>query len=139
MPAVSLQLSRTIAYCKVKHPSRKAYLNTISFVLYYNLALFTCFQHYVIDQYNVNLPPMQNSLSSCHYRYDLSLENFQSSSQSKKLQLYSQPDKLRGPKRCLSDIGVNFRPIFPIWCPPWGSLFQLWLYRSSKICSRKAD
>ena len=37
---------------------------------------------------------------------------------------YIGPDKHRRPDRHLTDIGVNFSPTPPIWCPPWGPLSE---------------
>ena len=36
-------------------------------------------------------------------------------------------DNLRGTIRCLTDLGINSRPISPIWCPPCGSCELAWL------------
>ena len=51
--------------------------------------------------------------------------------------LVISPDKPGGPKRYITNIGVN--PIPPIWCPPWAPLSQLCLHVIDKTSSRKAD
>ena len=53
--------------------------------------------------------------------------------------LLISPDKPGGPKRCVTNIGVNIRPMSPVWCPPWAPLSQLCLHMVGKTSSRKAD
>ena len=38
--------------------------------------------------------------------------------------LVISPDKPGWSKRCVTNTGVNIRPIPPIWCPSWAPLSQ---------------
>ena len=49
------------------------------------------------------------------------------------------PNMLRGPKRCLTTTGVNFRPIPSMQCPPMILLSQSEIYMVRNTRSRKTD